>query len=278
MPEKPDEEVSAHYTHGGLLGAIEAALTAAGMMLPNVTVEDLGPVDEFHIGGREASETFLDRLGIKADHHLLDIGCGLGGASRLTTSRYGARVTGIDLTPEFVETGRALCDWVGLSDRIMLQQGSALSMPFAAAAFDGAYMMHVGMNIADKANLFLEVARVFKPGGYFGIFDIMQTGAGDLTFPVPWAASAETSAVSAPDYYEKALSQAGFMVEGVRDRRDFAVAYFEKTNARIAEHGPPPLGLHVIMGESTKVKIDNVVENLNAGLIAPFEVIARKPA
>jgi ubiquinone/menaquinone biosynthesis C-methylase UbiE len=276
MPDQRDTKVSDHYTHGSLLGAIEAALAAAGKTRETVSVDDLAPVDEFHIGGREASEAFLDQLEIADGHHLLDIGCGLGGASRFTASRYGARVTGIDLTPEFVETGNALCGWVGLSERVALQQGSALSMPFAPATFDGAYMMHVGMNIADKATLFDEVARVLKPGAAFGIFDIMQTGVGDLTFPVPWAASAETSAVSPPKHYEQALEQAGFAIDRKRDRGDFAIAYFKKMQARIAEHGPPPLGLHVLMGESAPVKLGNVVENLNAGLIAPIEVIARK--
>jgi ubiquinone/menaquinone biosynthesis C-methylase UbiE len=54
------------------------------------------------------------------------------------------------LTDEYVETGRVLCGWVGLGERVSLHQGSALSMPFADGAFDGAYMLHVGMNIEDK--------------------------------------------------------------------------------------------------------------------------------
>ena len=274
----PHEPVSSHYTHGSLLGAIEAALAKAGIAPDTVTVDDLAPVDEFHIGGRQASEAFLDQLGFTADHHLLDIGCGLGGPARFTANRYGARVTGIDLTPEFVETGRQLCGWVGLGDRIDLQQGSALATPFDPASFDGAYMMHVGMNIPDKGGLFKEVARVLKPGAAFGIFDIMQKGDGDLAFPVPWAASAATSAVTPPDAYTDALTQAGFAVESLRDRHGFAVDFFDAMKARVAEHGPPVLGLHVLMGESTPVRIGNVVDMLNAGLIAPYELIARKPA
>jgi hypothetical protein len=42
------------------------------------------------------------------------------------------------------------CRWVGLERRISLHQGSALAMPFSKGAFDRAYMLHVGMNIADK--------------------------------------------------------------------------------------------------------------------------------
>src|SRR6185369_17299910 len=102
MPEQVG--VSKHYTRGGLIDAIRAGLASLGKAPGSVTVDDLGPVDEFHIGGRKASEDFLDQLGLGADKHVLDVGCGLGGAARFVASRYGCRVTGIDLTSEYVET------------------------------------------------------------------------------------------------------------------------------------------------------------------------------
>ena len=104
MPAQLD--VSRHYTHGGLTHAIRDELAWLGKASGTVTVDDLAPVDEFHIGGRKASEDFLDQLGFRADKHVLDVGCGLGGAARFVASRYGSLVTGIDLTSEYVETGK----------------------------------------------------------------------------------------------------------------------------------------------------------------------------
>ncbi|MDJ0935318.1 MAG: class I SAM-dependent methyltransferase, partial [Kiloniellales bacterium] len=109
-----DEAVAGHYTHGSLLAAISEALATLGKTPETVSVDDLAPVDEFHIGGRQASEHFLSQLALDAETHVLDVGCGLGGASRFTASRFGCRVTGIDLTTEYVETGRTLTSWVGL--------------------------------------------------------------------------------------------------------------------------------------------------------------------
>jgi ubiquinone/menaquinone biosynthesis C-methylase UbiE len=271
------EEISIHYTHGSLAAAIRGGIEKIGKTIESLTIDDLAPVDEFHIGGREASEHFLDQLALTPDKRVLDVGCGLGGPARFTASNYACRVDGIDLTNEYVETGRDICNWVGLGDRVSLHQGSALSMPFADAAFDAAYMLHVGMNIGDKAGLCSEVARVLRPGGLFGIYDIMKIGDGELTFPVPWATKPSSSAVAAPVQYRAALQAAGFAVIAEHNRRDYALAFFHKLRAAtLAAGGPPPLGLHILMGRNAPDKIQNMTQNIARGLVAPVEMIARR--
>ncbi len=271
------EKISTHYAHGNLLAAIKAGLEALGIAAENTTVEDLGPVDEFHIGGRVASAHFLDQLEIKPAQLLLDIGCGLGGSARFAAKTYGAKVVGLDLTTEYVETGQALCDWVGLSDRIELHQGTALSLPFDTAHFDGGFMMHVGMNIQDKRALMAEVSRVLKPGAKFGVYDIMKTNEEELIYPVPWATTSDTSWLAGPDDYRAAFEDNGFAVVEENNRRAFAMEFFKKIKAAsAAADAPPPLGLHVLMQQSSAEKIPNMVANLAANRISPIEMIAVK--
>lgn len=269
--------IADHYLHGDLLGAIRDSITKMGKSPDNITVEDLGPVDEFHIGGRLATEQFLSQLKFSEQDHVLDVGCGLGGASRFVASTYKARVSGVDLTQEYIDTGNALSKWVNLDHRIKLQMGNVLNLSFADASFDGAYMLHVGMNIADKYSLFREIHRVLKPGAYFGIYDIMRIEDGALAFPVPWAGSGETSFLGAPDQYRHDLLAAGFEAGNENNRRDFSLDFFRQMKARTeANGGPPPLGLHTLMKDSTPVKIKNMIDNIAADLIAPVEMIARK--
>jgi SAM-dependent methyltransferase len=276
----PDRElVSNHYTHGSLVDAITAGVHKLGKTIATVSVEDLGPVDEFHVGGRVATEAFLDQLDIRADHHVLDVGCGLGGASRFAAARYNCRVTGIDLTAEYVETGNALCDWVGLTERVQLSVGDATALAQAEASFDRAYLMHVGMNIADKEAVAFELYRIVRPGGRIGIYDIMRMEDGELDYPVPWAAVPDASALASPAEYKAALTAAGFSIVAERNRRDFAVEFFARMQERArSQEGPPPLGIHILMGNSAPLKVKNMIGNITRNLLAPVELVATKPA
>jgi ubiquinone/menaquinone biosynthesis C-methylase UbiE len=166
---------------------------------------------------------------------------------------------------------------VGLSGQVDYRHASALALPFPSVTFAGAYMIHVGMNIAAKQEVFAEARRVLRQGGVFAVYDVMRDdGDSELLYPVPWAAAAETSFVDAPETYARLLEAAGFRVTKQRNRRDFAIEFFRQMRARAAQSGgPPPLGLHLLMGASAPQKIANMVANLEQGLIAPIEIVAR---
>jgi ubiquinone/menaquinone biosynthesis C-methylase UbiE len=270
-----EKTVSRHYTHGALEQTILDGLRKAGKDPDKLGPDDLSPVDEFHIGGAQATSDFAARLGFTPGMHLLDVGCGIGGPSRFF-ARAGCRVTGIDLTEEFVRTAESLTRRVGLGDKAAYKQGSALALPFAAGTFDGAYMLHVGMNIQDKASLAKAVRGVLKTGAVFGVYDVMREEAGELSFPVPWAETKETSFVEDAATYRRVLENAGFTVVEQRSRREFAIAFFREMQERAAqEGGPPALGLHLLFGEGARAKAANMVDNLKRGLIAPTEMIGK---
>lgn len=269
--------VAAHYTTGDLLTRIKAALAAAGADPEAPTPEDLKPVDEFHTGGLAATEDLLAQVEITPETRVLDIGSGLGGTARFIAHRHGATVTGIDLTPLYVETATALSAMAGLGTLTRFEAASALEMPIESGSIDLATMFHVGMNIEDKGALLAEAGRVLAPGGRFALFDVMQIGPGEIAFPVPWAERAELSRVAAPEAYREAAAAAGLTPVAERARGDFALAFFAKVFAHIAEHGPPPVGIHLLMRETAPQKIQNYVACVERGTIAPVEMIYAKP-
>jgi SAM-dependent methyltransferase len=276
MTRDVEQRVARHYARSDLEQAILGALRAAGKDPDRLEPDDLAPVDEFHAGGRQATVELAARMDLTPGMHLLDIGSGIGGPSRYLAAAHGCRVTGIDLTEDYVRIAAALARRVGLADRVEYRQASALALPFAAGTFDGACTMHVAMNIEDKPALFAEARRVLRPGAVFAVYDIMRTGEGALDFPVHWAATPETSFLAAPAAYRRALEAAGFEVRGERDRRAFALDSLREAQARAAaEGGPPPLGIHILMKTDVAQKLANVIANLERGLIAPVELLCR---
>lgn len=273
-----EHRVVAHYTVEGMLDAVCESLREAGADPDRPTAADLAPFDQLHTGGHEATEAFLAQLDVGAGTRVLDIGCGIGGVSRHVAAASGAHVMGVDLTPGFVEVARALSRLAGMEGQTVFHVGSALDLPVADDSVDLALMIHVGMNIADKARLFAEAARVLVPGGTFALFDVMRTGAAELAFPVPWAEEPASSFLEPPTTYRTLAAAAGFTLVAERDRRAFAVDFFNRAMERMKAEGgrPPPVARLMMRGRGPE-KIANYLDRAKAGDIAPVEMIFRAP-
>jgi MPBQ/MSBQ methyltransferase len=257
--------VTGHYgATEDLATSILGALSGAGVDTDHLGAADLFPVDQLHAGGAPASKHVLDRLGVAPGVRLLDVGSGIGGASRMAAMA-GATVTGIDLTPEFVETARALSDRVGLGDRTEFLAAAGESTSLHDGAFDAAVMIHVGMNVPDKSAVFAEVHRVLRPGGRFAIYEQVRTGEGRLPYPLPWAEDERSSFVETVADYRAHLETAGFVVEDEVDRTPTTLL-------------PPPQGKisnAVIFGPPFVHRIANNVAATKAGLLGAWLFLAR---
>ena len=266
-------QVAAHYTPGMLEEKILGALRAAGKNVEQLSEVDLEMLDSFHVGGHEATSALAGVLAVQSGAHLLDVGCGIGGPARVFAEQ-GYDVTGIDLSEEFVGVAESLTRRVKLAGRAHFRQGSALKLPFDPESFDGAFTIHAAMNIEDKAGVFREVRRVLKPGGRFGIFDIMGAGNENLTFPLPWAVDPGISFVASEQEYRDALESAGFRIDHERDRRAFAVEFMHRLRDRAAAGATPVLGVHLLMGEQAPAMLRNVSAAMESGTLRPVELVA----
>ncbi len=258
------ELVTRHYSGGDLSAAILSALAGAGVDVDHLGAADLFPVDQLHAGFAAATKDVLDRVGLAPGTRLLDVGCGVGGTSRMAAMA-GAEVTGIDLTPDFVEAATSLTERVGLADRARFVATAGESLPFDDASYDAAVMVHVGMNIPDKAAVFAEVHRVLVPGGRFAVFEQMRTADGELPYPLPWAEDERSSFVETSDAYATHLEAAGFTVEEVEDRTS-------------STSGPPPVGSLspvAVFGPVFAERVGHNVAATRAGLLGAVLVVAR---
>ena len=272
-----DREVAAHYSRGSLLSRLNAALTEDGVDPDHPSMDALAPYDQFHGRGLEATLEIAGLMQAGPADHILDIGSGIGGPARYFANRFGCRVTGIDLTPEFCDVARHLTRLLNLEDRITFEVGDALAMPFANASFDGAYSMNVSMNIADKSAFYREIRRVLKPGAWLVLSEIAKGDGGELDYPTPWASSARTSFLSTPEETRRGLSGAGFDVIRLHSTLEEARAYSARARAMV-ERGekPPHRAVMLIHGEIATPALANTSRGLLEGRIVPIEVLSRK--
>ncbi|MGE5098192.1 MAG: methyltransferase domain-containing protein [Betaproteobacteria bacterium] len=272
-----ESKIVEHYATNGLLARLEAALRADGADPAHPTIEALAPYDQFHGRGLEATKDMAALVAVRPADHLLDVGSGLGGPARWLSTRFGCRVTGIDLTPEFCAIAEHFTRLMGLDARVRFQVGNALAMPFEDDMFEGAYSMFVSMNIADKAQLYREIHRVLKPGGWLVLSEIARGEHGDVMYPMPWAATAAESFLSTADDTRRGLRSAGFEVEQVKNDLQRALDFGAQSRAMVERGEKPPYRANALIhGDIAAATLANVARSYKDGSLIPIEVVARK--
>ncbi|MAJ48058.1 MAG: hypothetical protein CBC35_12460 [Planctomycetes bacterium TMED75] len=254
------ETMQSHYARADLVESLLEDLEKAGHDPTALKVRDLGAFDEFHVGKREASTRLAPLLGLKQDDQLIDVGCGIGGPARFFAQATGARVTGIDLTPDFIDAATKLTRLVGLSERVNFQLASGTELPFEDARFDAATLMHVGMNIEDKRTLLFEMARVTRSGGRVLVYDLMRIDEGELFFPMPWASFARFSFVDRENVYLDAAAAAGLTPTKRISFQETARTFFDpprETSVRTTKPGRPQ-------------RFENARQAVREGIISPI--------
>src|SRR5262249_2172501 len=126
--------VRAHYNGPGLTDRIKAALAPIASEDQPLTVAQLAMLDQFHTRGILATAELAGATGLKSGDSVLDLGCGIGGPARYLAATFGCTVTGVDLSPSFIDAANYLTARCGLSDRVTFQVGDALHLPFEDGA------------------------------------------------------------------------------------------------------------------------------------------------
>jgi ubiquinone/menaquinone biosynthesis C-methylase UbiE len=265
-----------HYSTTNLFPSIFNALKAAGKDINNLRINDLAPVDEFHIRGIEATKELASLIKIKPGYKILDLGCGIGGSARYLSNNYECFTTGIDITEEYCKTATELSKLLNLDDKTSFYHADAIDLPFENESFNIVWSEHVQMNIENKLQLYKETYRMLKPEGKLIFYDVFKGKGSEIFYPVPWADDSSTDFLSEQIEVKSLIESLNFKINYWKDKTELSKNWFNLTITKMKNREPSPLGLYLVMGENADEKFHNMVRNLNKGNITVAQAIVVK--
>ena len=275
--DKSIRDIHGYYSPNDLYNKIIEGLNKLGTDLSKVTLDDLQPVDEFHIRGDTATKELIELSGFTPDMHILDVGCGIGGSTRRLAHETGCRVTGIDLSDEYIDAAQRLTQLLNMQERVKFHAASALALPFDDNAFDGVWSLQMNMNVEDKLSWLRETCRVLKPGGRAVLYEVCGGKNTPPYFPVPWAQDSAMSFLVPPDRFRDVITSAGFDIAVWKDKTDLARKAFAQVKEPVGEPKLPVLGVYMLVGDDIATKAYNLHRNLEEGRVSLIETVAVKP-
>lgn len=240
---------------------IVKVITAKGIDKEDITIKEVSAFDEFHVRGRQVSQEIFEDMRLSEGPLVLDIGCGLGGMSRMLAHKLSANVKGIDITSEYIRTASLLSELTGLHDKTDFIQADALNLPFVSDSFDLVISQHTQMNIEDKEKFYSEIFRVLKPAGSFVYYDVFKS-EGNETYPLPWANKAEDSFLITCEEMSILLENTGFSKMTTTEQSTKAINFLSVFLEKAETNKSMLIGQKILMGSNTEHKLRNIFEGL----------------
>ena len=164
-----------------------------------------------------------------------------------------------------------------MENRVTIEQGDGQRLPYPDGVFNGAYTQHVTMNISDRAQFFGEAYRILKPGAFFALTEHGLGPTGNPYYPVPWSMDGSGSYLTSPLETRTFLEAVGFEDVLIEDTGQKYLAAYKQVIELAAQEALPPLGIHILLGETAPQKTRNAARNIEEGRTHPVQVLCRKP-
>ena len=98
----------------------------------------------------------------------------------------------------------------------------------------------------------------------------------ELHFPVPWPGDPSISFLVTPQEIQQLLASLGFRIKYWEDKTAESLEFFSQVVARFQSQGPPPIGIHLLMGDDFLSKFENLRNNLSENRASAIQAVAGK--
>ena len=196
---------------------ILAKLRASRGHLDGLRPEDLFPHDQDHYGGLKATDELARGAQIGDGSRVADFCAGLGGTVRYLAHKYGADVTGIELTPARVAGAQELTRRVGLEGIARIVEGNVMDVPLPDASIDAVVSQEAFCHVPDVKRAVAEAFRILRIDGRLAFTDwIANQPLSAADAQLMWDGMAIQPLRSIPDY-RSLVESAGFSVISAED-------------------------------------------------------------
>jgi cyclopropane fatty-acyl-phospholipid synthase-like methyltransferase len=228
-------------------------------------------------GAAESVRRLLKRARIQPDHHVLDVGCGVGGTVRMLTNELGAHAIGLNISITQLQTARKLGPGAYV-------KGSITAIPLRSNCLDAVTCINMFYHVAAHAPALSQVFRVLRPTGVLAFDDwVLTESATDADQrelnqhwnpePVRWIKDVELLGT---------LNDIGFDVEHVEDlthvgrgvMHEHFGATFEREVRPVLEHADPQHGRAV--ADHFKAAVEHTIHMYREGRMRYLQIVARK--
>ena len=217
MGDATAQTVFFYDRHPISLDIILAKLRASRGHLDDLRPDDLFPHDQDHYGGLAATDELARGAQIANGSRVADFCAGLGGTVRYLAHKYGAKVTGIELTPSRASGAQELIKRVGLQERAQVVEGNVMSVPLADATMDAVVSQESFCHVPDPAKALSEAFRILRKDGRLAFTDwIANEPLSTDDSQLMWDGMSIQPLRSIPDY-RKLVEGAGFKINSVTD-------------------------------------------------------------
>lgn len=203
-----------------------------------------GDWDSFSQLVKPVGALIIDRLGVEPGLDLLDVGTGSGGTVAIPAAQRGAKVVGVDVTPELFEHARRRAAQAGVE--VEWIEADAQELPFEDGSFDRVTSTFGAMFAPNHARSAAELVRVCRRGGRIAMTTWVNDGfAGELFkltasfMPPPPAGVQPPTLWGVEAHVEELFGAAGVSAALTRETVDFDFASVEDAVQRYAEDFGP---------------------------------------
>ena len=244
-------------------------------------MEDFAGIDQLHLGGCGATLELLKWLPRhdETQHEAigLDIGCGLGGTSRLAAEYLGYQMVGIDLNSSYIKAATLLNQSLDPKPNCSFVVGNALQAPFKEQSLSFVISQHACMNIAEKHALLSAVYDQLRPKACLLVHEIMLSPNEQsipVTYPTPFAKTKEQAHLCQWHTFKSIALEVGFAHTHFVDATKDALVWMNKTREKSLSTAKTnsnitkaPFSPAIVLGQSAGLMSKNMLKNLQSGAL-----------